>query len=276
LLAPIFDGCAAVVGMSATLSPPEFYRDLLGFSPGRTTHVRVPSPFPRARRLVRVEPRIDTRYTARQESSKGIAGLISGFSKACPGNVLALFPSYRFLDEVHRLIPHLGARRIIRPSNKSTELERDSVFRTLSDGGPPVLLLTVSGGPFAEGVDYPGRMLLGVVVVSPGLPQVRFEQERLKEYFANRFEKGFEYAYVIPGMTRVVQSAGRLIRTETDFGMILLVCKRFLQKPYVRYIPADWFEEGPAELQSVSILEEAKAFFDRMTGTDGAGLKPVN
>lgn len=268
MLAPIFGECVAVVGMSATLTPPEFYRDLLGFSPDRTVTVSIPSPFPKERRLVRIESGIDTRYAARQGSAAELAGLLTGFTSACPGNVLVLFPSYRFLDEVQKLLPHLPGRRLVRPSTRSTELERESVFRILSDGGAPVVLMTVSGGPFAEGVDYPGRMLLGVVVVSPALPQVKFEQERLKEYFSSRFERGFEYAYVIPGMTRVVQSAGRLIRTETDFGMIVLVCRRFLQKPYSRYLPRDWFADSPSELKAGSIVSEARDFFSRIALTD--------
>ena len=91
-------------------------------------------------------------------------------------------------------------------------------------------------------------MLHGVVVVSPALPQVRFEQERMRLYFEERYGRGFEYAYVIPGMTRVVQSAGRVIRSETDVGVIALVCRRFLQNPYRRFLPSHWYDESPEEL----------------------------
>ncbi len=133
----------------------------------------------------------------------------------------------------------------------------------MRDGGPPVLLLAVSGGAFAEGVDYPGEMLSAVVVVSPALPQVRFEQERMRAYFEDRFEKGFEYAYVVPGMTRVVQSAGRLIRSETDTGVVVLACRRFLRAPYTSYLPADWYGDDPSELLSTSVGADTAAFFER-------------
>ena len=96
-------------------------------------------------------------------------------------------------------------------------------------------------------------MLRAVVVVSPALPMVRFEQERMRRYFEERFERGFEYAYVIPGMTRVVQSAGRLIRSESDTGVVVLACRRFLQAPYSRYLPEHWYDEDPSELACIDV-----------------------
>ena len=142
-------------------------------------------------------------------------------------------------------------------------LERNSVLDALRQEGSRILLMAVSGGPFAEGVDYPGAMLHGVVVVSPALPQVRFEQERMRLYFEERYGRGFEYAYVIPGMTRVVQSAGRVIRSETDVGVIALVCRRFLQSPYRKFLPSHWYDESPAELACTAPREPVRAFFDR-------------
>ena len=182
-------------------------------------------------------------------------------ARNCPGNVLVLFPSYRFLDDVRRLLPPLPGRRVVRPSNRSTEQERQGALAILKDGGAPVLLFAVSGGAFAEGVDYPGEMLSAVVVVSPALPQVGFEQERMRLYFEERFERGFEYAYVIPGMTRVIQSAGRVIRSETDRGVIVLACKRFLQNPYRRFLPEEWFGDSPEEHATDDVGGEVRKFF---------------
>ncbi|MBL8113612.1 MAG: ATP-dependent DNA helicase [Acidobacteria bacterium] len=264
LLGPILNAASATVAMSATLTPPEFYRDLLGLEVARTSLLRLPSPFPRENRRIVIAHEVDTTYSARAAGTPGMARLVADLANACPGNVLALFPSYRFLDDVRAQLPGFATRRVLRPTDRSSELERDSVLEALSDGGPPVLLLAVSGGAFAEGVDYAGEMLHAVVVVSPALPAVRFEQERMKEYFQDRFEKGFEYAYVIPGMTRVVQSAGRVIRSETDVGVIVLACKRFLKSPYRRYLPADWFDERPEELAERDIGSVSRAFFDRV------------
>jgi DNA excision repair protein ERCC-2 len=276
LLGETLNAAAATVSMSATLSPPEFYRDLLGLDPDRTSVLRLPSPFPRENRSILVAPDVDTTYAARGRGAPRLAALVADVARACPGNVLALFPSYRFLDEVRGHLPAMSGRRVLRPSDRSTELERNSVLSAMKDGGAPVLVFAVSGGAFAEGVDYPGEMLQAVVVVSPALPMVRFEQERMRRYFEERFERGFEYAYVIPGMTRVIQSAGRLIRSGTDTGVVVLACRRFLQEPYSRYLPADWYLDDPGELACIEIGRATAEFFDRvktgalpvMTGDD--------
>jgi DNA excision repair protein ERCC-2 len=276
LLGETLNAAAATVSMSATLSPPEFYRDLLGLDPDRTTVLRLPSPFPRENRAVFVAPDIDTTYAARGRGAPRLAALVADVARACPGNVLALFPSYRFLDEVRTHLPALPGRRVLRPSDRSTELERNSVLAAMRDGGAPLLVFAVSGGAFAEGVDYPGEMLRAVVVVSPALPMVRFEQERMRRYFEERFERGFEYAYVIPGMTRVVQSAGRLIRSGTDTGVVVLACRRFLQEPYSRYLPEDWYLDDPGELACIEIGQATKEFFARVkTGELPVGELPV-
>jgi len=124
------------------------------------------------------------------------------------------------------------------------------------------LILAVSGGMYAEGVDYRGDMLSGVMVVGPALPTVSFEQELLKRYYDEQYGSGFEFAYLIPGMTRVVQSAGRVIRSETDVGVIALLCRRFTQETYTRYFPADWYDESPRELISRKPASEIRAFFE--------------
>ena len=264
LLGETLNAAAATVSMSATLSPPEFYRDLLGLDPDRTSVLRLPSPFPRENRSIFVAPDVDTTYAARGRGAPRLAALVADVTRACPGNVLALFPSYRFLDEVRGHLPAMSGRRVLRPSDRSTELERNSVLSAMKDGGAPVLVFAVSGGAFAEGVDYPGEMLQAVVVVSPALPMVRFEQERMRRYFEERFERGFEYAYVIPGMTRVIQSAGRLIRSGTDTGVVVLACRRFLQEPYSRYLPADWYLDDPGELACIEIGRATEEFFARV------------
>jgi DNA excision repair protein ERCC-2 len=264
LLGQTLNAAAATVSMSATLSPPEFYRDLLGLDPERTSVLRLPSPFPRENRAILVAPDVDTTFAARGKGAPRIAALVADVARACPGNVLALFPSYRFLDDVRTHLPALPGRRILRPADRSTELERNAVLAALRDRGAPVLLLAVSGGAFAEGVDYPGEMLQAVVVVSPALPMVRFEQERMRAYFEDRFERGFEYAYVVPGMTRVVQSAGRLIRSESDTGVVVLACRRFLQAPYSRYLPEHWYGEDPSELACIDVGRRTEEFFERV------------
>ena len=105
------------------------------------------------------------------------------------------------------------------------------------------------------------KLLSAVFVVSPALPQVSFERELLRRYFDETERAGFEYAYLQPGMTRVIQAAGRLIRSETDTGVIALLCRRFLQEPYVRHLPREWYEDSPAELATANPAEEIHRFF---------------
>jgi DNA excision repair protein ERCC-2 len=148
-----------------------------------------------------------------------------------------------------------------------SEFERQRVLEALKSPPPEgILLFAVSGGMYAEGVDYPGDVLSGVFVVSPALPQVSFERELLRRYFEEQEEAGFDYAYLQPGMTRVVQAAGRLIRSETDRGVIALLCGRFLEEPYVSRIPRDWYVETPAELASRQPAQEIRDFFDTEGG----------
>jgi DNA excision repair protein ERCC-2 len=234
----------------------------------------LPSPFPPENRAIVVAPGVDTTWRGRAASMPRIARLVAEVAEACPGNVLALFPSYRFVDDVRSLLPPLSGHRVLRPSDRSSELERNAVLEALREEGSRILLLAVSGGPFAEGVDYPGEMLRGVVVVSPSLPQVRFEQERMRAYFEERYGRGFEYAYVIPGMTKVVQSAGRVIRSETDVGVIALVCRRFLQNPYRRFLPAHWYDEAPEELACPEPGEPIRSFFAKALSATAGDAAP--
>src|SRR5438132_6247971 len=194
-----------------------------------------------------------------------IAEEVAEIAVASDGNFLALFPSYAFLREVADRMPPIGKNVMLQRADM-TDYERNAMLDILrhkpSRGN---LILAVSGGMYAEGVDYRGDMLSGVMVVGPALPTVSFEQELLKRYYDDQYGCGFEFAYLIPGMTRVVQSAGRVIRSETDVGIIALLCKRFAQETYARYFPADWYDESPRELVSRKPAAEIRAFFEAKT-----------
>ena len=242
----ILERCHAVVGLSATLSPVDFYIDLLGFDRGRTSEISVPGPFPPENRRVVIDPSVATTYRERPRNYARIARRVAAFAEAVPGNSMVLFPSYRFLAEVTERI-EVRRRHLLVQQPGDGEAERQAILEALrSDLTGPVLLLAVAGGVFAEGVDYPGDTLSAVGVVGPCLPALSLEQNRLREYFDERFERGFEYAYVVPGMTRVVQAVGRLIRSAEDRGVIALLDHRFLDEPYRRHLPDDWLPvEGP-------------------------------
>ena len=248
-LGGVINRAHSAIGLSATLSPPEFYFDLLGFAPGRTAFVSVPNPFPAEHRRVVIDPTVATTFRERPANYARIAARLAAFVDSVPGNCLALFPSYGFLAEV---VAHLRPRskRMLVQRQADGDREREAILDALRSAFlGDVLLLAVAGGAFAEGVDYPGDVLKAVAVVGPCLPALTLEQQLLKDYYEERFDRGFEYAFVVPGMTRVVQAAGRLIRSPYDTGVIALFDRRFLQAPYRYHLPADWLpEEGAGAL----------------------------
>lgn len=261
-LGEIFESAHATVALSATLEPFEFYRKTLGFPDDRTAELSLPSPFPRSNRKIVVVPEVDTTYKRRADHYVRIAENVAEIADAGDGNFLALFPSYAFLREISDRMPPIQ-KRVMVQRNDMTDYERNAILDILRDRPKRGnLILAVSGGMYAEGVDYQGDMLSGVMVIGPALPQVSFEQELLKEYYDEQYGAGFEFAYLIPGMTRVVQSAGRVIRSEHDIGIIALLCKRFTQESYTRYFPADWYDESPRELVSKKPANEIRSFFE--------------
>ena len=261
-LGKIFDSAHATIALSATLEPFDFYRKTLGFPNSRTAELSLPSPFPKANRKIVVVPSVDTTYKRRADSYEQIAETVAEIAESANGNFLALFPSYAFLREISERMPPI-TKRVSIQRNDMTDYERNAILEILRDKPRKGnLILAVSGGMYAEGIDYQGDMLSGVMVVGPALPQVSFEQELLKEYYDEMYGAGFEFAYLIPGMTRVVQSAGRVIRSETDIGIIALLCRRFTQEPYTRFFPADWYEDSPRELVSKKAASEIRSFFE--------------
>lgn len=273
-LGKIFDSAHATVALSATLEPFDFYRKTLGFPEERTAELSLGSPFPRQNRKIVVIPEVDTTWKRRADHYEKIAETVAEIADAGDGNFLALFPSYAFLREVADRMPAV-TKRVMVQRNDMTDYERNAILDILRDrprrGN---LILAVSGGMYAEGIDYQGDMLSGVMVVGPALPQVSFEQELLKQYYDEQYGAGFEFAYLIPGMTRVVQSAGRVIRSETDVGVIALLCKRFTQESYTRYFPTDWYEESPRELVSRKPASEVRSFFEARHSGRSEGSTP--
>ncbi len=264
-LGKIFDSAHATVALSATLEPFDFYRKTLGFPEDRTAELSLPSPFPRANRKIVIVSEVDTTYKRRADHYDNIALNVADIADAADGNFLALFPSYAFLREIAERMPPIRKNVMVQRTDM-TDYERNAILDILRDRPRKGnLILAVSGGMYAEGVDYQGDMLAGVMVIGPALPQVSFEQELLKQYYDEQYGAGFEFAYLIPGMTRVVQSAGRVIRSETDIGVIALLCKRFTQESYTRYFPSDWYETSPRELVSRKPALDVRAFFEEKT-----------
>lgn len=254
----------AVIGMSATLSPMEFYRDVLGFERD-TRLLALPSPFPPENRKILVIPEVSTTYDQRSRNFDKIARIIEEVVAIRSGNYFAFFPSFEFLKEVAALLSPKTAEILIQ-HRFMPDHQRSALLERLSEPGRAHLVLAVQGGVFAEGVDYPGELAVGAIIVGPGLPKVSFELELMRQYYEENYGKGFEYAYLYPGMNRVVQSAGRIVRSESDRGVILLLDKRFAYENYSRLFPRDWYESSPAEL-AVRDFRAALASFWRTSST---------
>ena len=223
-----------VVCFSATMHPLEDMKLLLGGTEEDACFA-MPSPFPKENLLIH-QADINTRYRFRDAACPDIAAAIRAMVDVKPGKYIAFFPSFAYLRQVSEMldIPHQA-----QSSGMSDEERRDFLAPYVPDGDP-VLSLCVLGGIFAEGIDLPGDALDGVAIVGVGLPQVNLFQETLRAYYERTLGDGFLYAYMLPGMQKVAQAVGRVIRTENDRGVALLLDDRYRQTAYRRLCPEHW------------------------------------
>ncbi len=234
----IIDEAYSVIVMSGTLLPLEMYRDLLGFSDVKMREYD--NPFPVENKLSLIVPNISTKFTKRNEEMyKRIANEVSEIVNAVPGNVAVFFPSYNILKEVDRftVIKKTGFYE----RQGLTKEERDEViekFKSHKDRGG--VLFGVSGGSFSEGIDLIGDYLKGVIIVGLPLSRPDVETKELIKYYDNKFSKGWDYGYILPGMTKAIQASGRCIRSETDKGVIIFLDERYVWDMYNRCFPKDW------------------------------------
>jgi DNA excision repair protein ERCC-2 len=253
---------AGTVAMSATLQPLDYYRRVLGFRKTKTDTAAFPSPFPADNRLALVVPSVSTLYRDRPANYDPIARIIEKSIGLHRANHLVFFPSFAFLRQVARRLRAPAGYTVIGQEPEMGPERRAEVLAALAGNGGPHLLLAVQGGIFAEGVDYPGEMAAGVIVVGPGLPQVCFERELIKRHFHETDDAGFEFAYLYPGMNRAVQAAGRLIRTDTDRGVILMLGRRFASARYADLFPTHWYDLTPREMVHRHWPELVARFWD--------------
>ncbi len=235
---------------SATMLPMPYYRELLSANP-EDYAVYAMSPFDQKRRLLVIARDVSSRYSRRgRQEYERIYSYIESMALSRPGNYLVFFPSYPFLNEVCEAGGHGKNERhkfrLLCQSSRMTEKERDDfldAFRADRGAGQESLVgFCVLGGIFSEGIDLAGEKLIGAAVVGTGLPQVCTEKEILKEYYDEAGKDGFGFAYRFPGMNKVLQSAGRVIRSAQDRGVILLLDDRFLYRESSSLFPREWEE----------------------------------
>lgn len=249
LLRTMGKGYRSTVFFSATLTPLSYYMDMLGSDGEADYSVVIPSPFSREQLEVYVSP-MSTRYQDRERTKEPIVSLLSRVTAQHRGNYLLFFPSYAYMEDAcERFAAQRQERtdaddmRIIVQSARMSEEERERFLAAFQSGaGERVIGFAVMGGIFAEGIDLVGDRLTGVAVVGVGLPQVGFERDIMKTYFDETGRGGFEYAFQFPGMNKVLQAGGRLIRSEQDRGVLLLIDDRYLQPSYRRLLPPEWLD----------------------------------
>jgi DNA excision repair protein ERCC-2 len=204
--------------------------------------LQLPSPFPPENLPVFVHDRIQTQFKARAESLGAVVEAIGTLVQGRRGNYLIYFPSYQYLNAV---LQEFQARcpsvQVLVQQPGMSEPQRDAFLAAFAvEHGQTLAGFAVLGGIFGEGIDLVGERLIGAVIVGVGLPQLCAERDLIRDYFQQQNAAGFDYAYTFPGMNRVLQAIGRVIRSETDRGVVLLIDARFHETRYRRLFPAWW------------------------------------
>jgi DNA excision repair protein ERCC-2 len=231
----------AAVFFSATLTPIDYYRDLCGGEPG-DPFLELASPFPPEHLAVFIHEGIQTHFKARANTLDDVVAAIAALVGSRAGNYLIYFPSFHYLGQVlEKFRVRFPEVRILEQRPAMNERERRDFLAAFEvDHQTTLAGFAVLGGIFGEGVDLVGEKLIGAVIVGVGLPQLSRERDLIRDYFEEKSGAGFDYAYTFPGMNRVLQAVGRVIRSETDRGAVLLIDSRFGQARYGRLFPKWW------------------------------------
>ena len=249
----------STIYFSATLLPIHYYKKLLSTAKDDYA-IYAESPFDTQKRQLLLGTDVSTKYTRRGEEMYGrYAKYLIQVARVRVGNYIAFFPSYRFMEDVYEVFcdmlgdePEIEA---VMQSQYMSEEAREIFLENFEEDRDHSLMgFCVMGGIFSEGIDLAEDKLIGAVIIGTGLPQVCRERELLIQYFDGQGLRGFDYAYLYPGMNKVLQSAGRVIRTEEDRGVILLLDERFRDARYQETFPREWKEYS---LCNVGNVEDA-------------------
>ena len=249
----------SAVFFSATLSPIKYYKEVLG-GDENDYNLSLNSPFSRKNRLLLIEDNMSTKYGNRDNTYTDLADYIYTLYSCRRGNYMVFFPSYLYMENVYKAfngkynVNAYCQAKDMKDEERATFIER---FNIQKDS----ISFCVLGGVFSEGIDLTGDKLIGVVIVSVGLSKICTENDIIKEYFNNKNNMGFQFAYVYPGMNKVLQAAGRLIRKEEDRGVILLIDSRYKTREYINLFPREWFPNIQIKDKN-DIIQYVKEFYE--------------
>jgi Rad3-related DNA helicase len=245
-LKPRFAAARTTTLFSATLGPWQYYSDMLG-TPAGTPWIEVESPFKSAQLSVNVTPHISTRFHERSQSLEPMVALMVQQFDAQPGNYFAFFSSFDYLQRVVALLRERAPQiPVWEQSREMNEAMREQFLAQFKPGSKGIGF-AVLGGAFAEGIDLPGERLIGAFIATLGLPQSNLVNEQIRLRMQKMFGAGYDYAYLYPGLQKVVQAAGRVIRTTSDRGTIYLMDDRFARPEVKRLLPSWWEIKKGAE-----------------------------
>ena len=244
----------AGIFFSATMIPVTYYKKLLSGNP-EDYAIYANSPFDGRKRQILIAKDVSSRYTRRNRTEFGkVAEYITKLAHSHIGNYMVFFPSYNYMEAVEQILDEQydGTFRWQMQTNRMTEEEREQFLEQFEEQKKQSFVgLCVLGGIFSEGIDLKAERLEGTIIVGTGLPMVCSEQEILMKYFDEQGENGYDYAYQYPGMNKVLQAAGRVIRTAKDRGVILLLDDRFLRREIQELFPREWTEYGIVTRETV-------------------------
>ena len=234
-------GAEAVIMFSATLTPPEYFAQTLGGGK-QAISVNFPSPFPREHLCVAVGGGISTKYEDRDRSIKKTAAHIAASVCGKVGNYMVYFPSYSYMEQVAKAFcDRYPDVPVMLQKRGMTQQQKEQFLDAFRADNPEMLIgFCVLGGSFSEGVDLPGGRLIGSIIVGVGIPGLSDERNIVRDYYADQNGMGYEYAYVYPGMNHVLQAAGRVIRTDSDRGIVVLLDQRYAEQRYIDLFPPHW------------------------------------
>lgn len=233
------DSGISTVAFSATLTPLDYYRSIIG---GKGSAAAVPSPFMQNNLGLYVADSISTRYNDRTATLDEICDMLYEFINGKKGNYIVYFPSYSYMQSAVECFTgkYLSVKITVQQQGMTDEERLRFIHQFDNVNTDGLLGFCVMGGIYGEGIDLTGERLIGCAVVGVGLPQINFQLDTLKNYYDETGVDGFAYAYQYPGMNKVMQAAGRVIRTDSDRGVVLLIDSRFTTRRYLANMPAHW------------------------------------
>lgn len=243
---------------SATLHPFNYFRDILAAKDSDPS-VSLLSPFDKEKFSLYLFTGINTMYQNRDNAYKPLAELIYNATSQKKGNYLIYFPSFAFLQNVYNFLADYRIDNLVCQQRSMNEYEREQFLCQFDNQEKPVTALAVLGGIFAEGIDLIGDKLIGCMIISVGLPMLGGEKTFIKDFYDLKLNRGFEYAYRFPGFNKVMQAAGRVIRTEEDKGWVILVDTRYAKSMYKELYPPEW--QHFKIFNNLSIINDIKNFW---------------